>query len=504
MSQPTPGAEEAGVGPSLGRRATRGAGVSIAAQAIRFVIQIASLTVLARLLTPQQFGVVAMVTAVVNVAEIVRDFGLSSAAIQAKHLDDDERTNLFWANVGIGTTCSLVAVACTPLAEKLYGTSAVGPIMLSLSWLFIVSGANTQFRAELSRGLKFKALAVTDVLAQLSASTVAVTAAVLGAGYWAIVLQQITVTLVTCASNVTISRWRPGWPRRDVSITRFFRFGGHVLGTQLLGYSTNNIDNVALGAYAGAGPLGLYSRAYQLLLIPISQINASLTRVVLPVLSRVQDEDVRYERFVLRSQLAGCYVLGVLMAVAAGASVPIVAILFGPHWSGVAPIFSVLAVGGVFRGIGSVSYWIFLSRGHSGAQLKMYLYTRPPMILIILAGLPWGPVGVATGHSVAFFLFWIVSLRQSCRAVGISSRPLFAQATRALLFACVPTGLAAYAGTLLVSNPFLQLAVAGVLSSVVLGLALLAMPRERREVVVIFDAMFGIYRSRITPGRASV
>ncbi len=469
---------------TLAQAAARGAGVTLGSQGIRFVLQFGSLAVLARLLSPGDFGLVAMVTALTGVAEIIRDFGLSSAAIQAKTLSDDERTNLFWVNVAIGSACAVVAAACTPLIVGFYDRPEVGPIVLSLAWLFVVSGANTQFRAELSRSLRFKALAATDITAQAGGIATALVLAALGAGYWAIVGQQVAFTVLTCLSNVVYCTWRPGLPRRSVSIRRFFRFGGGVLGTQIIGYATNNVDNVALGAYSGAGPLGLYSRAYQLLMVPLNQINAPMTRVVLPVLSRVQDDPVVYQRYVLLTQLMGCYTLATMFAIAAGVSVPLVALLFGSRWSAVAPIFCVLAIGGIFRGIATVSYWIYLSRGRTGAQLRMYLVTRPVMIAIILAGLPWGPLGVAVGHSVAFFLYWAVSLWHSTRAVGISARPLFAQATRSVLLVSAPAGVAAWLATLTVDAAAVQLPLALAASLLYLAVVAVVSRQERRHVLM--------------------
>ena len=475
----------------LGKIAARGAGVTLMSQGIRFALQLGSLIVLARLLSPQAFGVVAMVTAITNVMEIVRDFGLSSAAMQAKELNDAERTNLFWVNTGIGTGCALIVTLCAPLIVRIYGTPVVGPIVLALGWLFIVSGVNTQFRAELSRSLRFKALAVTDIAAQAGSIAVAISLAAAGAGYWAVVGQQITLVILTCTSNVILCKWRPGLPRRSVSIRRFFRFGGSVLGTNVIAYATNNLDNVAIGIYWGSGPLGLYSRAYQLLMVPLQQVSVPMTRVVLPVLSRVQDEDETYARYVSKAQLVGCYMLASGFAVAAGVSVPLVALLFGPKWSGVAPIFAALAIGGIFRGIGQISYWMYLSRGRADAQMKLYLVTRPIVIGIMLAGLPWGPVGVAIGHSIGFFLFWIVSLWTAGRCVRTSVRPLFAQATRTLLLISVPAGGLAYIGSVLVQPAAASLCLGVALGVGYLALVALLSPAERANMQLMIRVLLG-------------
>ena len=478
----------------LGNVAARGGSITLMSQGIRFALQLGSLIVLARLLSPQEFGVVAMVTAITNVMEIVRDFGLSSAVMQAKELNDAERTNLFWANTGIGTGCALVVTLSAPLIVRIYGTSVVGPIVLALGWLFVVSGVNTQFRAELSRSLRFKALAVTDIAAQAGSIAVAISLAAAGAGYWAVVGQQITLVVLTCASNVILCKWRPGRPRRSVSIRRFFRFGGSVLGTNVIAYATNNLDNIAIGIYWGSGPLGLYSRAYQLLMVPLQQVSVPMTRVVLPVLSRVQDQDETYARYVSKAQLVGCYMLASGFAVTAGVSVPLVALLFGPKWSGVAPIFAALAIGGIFRGIGQISYWMYLSRGRADAQLKLYLVTRPIMIGLMIAGLPWGPVGVAIGHSIGFFLFWIISLWTAGRCVRISVRPLFTQATRTLLLISLPAGALAYIGSVLVQPTAASLCLGVALGVGYLALIALISPAERANLHLMIRVLLG--RSR--------
>ena len=197
----------------LGREAARGTAVTLVAQSGRFVLQIGSLIVLARLLSPEAFGLVAMVTSLIGIAELIRDFGLSSAAIQAKHLSHEERTNLFWINVGIGTVCAILAVVFAPLIADLYHEQRVYSIVLALSGMLVVSGITTQYRADLSRNLRFRALAAVDLSAQTLGVAVAIIAAALGADYWAIVAQQITFVVVTCTLSVVFSRWRPGLPK---------------------------------------------------------------------------------------------------------------------------------------------------------------------------------------------------------------------------------------------------------------------------------------------------
>lgn len=469
---------------TLGDTAARGAGVVLGTQLARVGLQFASMVVLARLLTPEDFGLVAMVTAVIGIAEMIKDFGLSTAAVQAQDLTDGERTNLFWANLGLGTAAGLAAAAAGPLIVAGYHEPRLGPIVWALSGVFVISGANTQYRSDLMRRMRYRQLATSDIVSQLVAILVAAALAVGGAGLWALVAQQITLAVVALVMNVISVRWLPSWPHRDVPLRRFFRFGGGVLGTHLLAYLMRSVAAMAIGARLGATSLGYYNRAYQLLMTPLQQIDAPMTAVVLPTLSRVADDEEAFPRYVARVQLLACYGTGVLLAVAAGLATPLTLVMFGERWLPVAPVFAVLAMGGVFRTLGTVSYWIFLAKGLTGPQLRQDMLARPVMIVIMLAGLPWGLIGVAYGHLVAFFLYWVVAYLNVGRRTGVAVRPLFVTASRAVLLVSAPAGVAAAAVTGRLELPALIELVLGGLAGLAVIAAVAALVRPvRRDLV---------------------
>lgn len=443
------------------------------------------MVVLARLLDPVDFGLVAMVTAVIGLADLVRDFGLSSAAVQSKTLSKDERNNLFWANLTFGALSTAVIIACAPLIQAMYGQPGLVPIIISLSWVFLVSGANTQFRADLTRSMSFGKLAMSDVLAQVIGIAAAVTMALFELGAWALVGQQLTVAVVALIANAVSARWLPGLPRRRVSLRRFFSFGSHLFATQTLTYLTKNVDNIALGIFSGPYALGLYSRAYQLLMTPLNQINAPMTGVALPVLSRLQDDEERFTHYLTQAQFVATYLTASVFAVAAGLADPLILVLFGEEWAAVGPIFAILAIGGIFRAIQQVAYWTYLAKGRTAAQLKMIALTRPAMIVIILAGVPWGPVGVALGHTIAYFLFWIVSMWHVGRVAGIDGARLMRNAMRPVLLVCVPAGLVAYALTLIPLAPILELVVGLAGAAAYTGLISLVVPSVRNDAKVL-------------------
>lgn len=478
--------------------AARGAAVTISVQLGRIVLQFGSVVVLARLLAPSAFGLIAMVTAVIGVADLVRDFGLSLAAIQAKHVSTAERTNLFWANTGLGAVCATAAVAATPLIAAVYREPRLMPIVPSLGVVFVLSGMATQYRADLARNLHFAAVALADLVGPAAGIVAAVALAVAGADYWALVAQQIVTAVAALTFVVSAGRWFPGRYRRGVSIRRFFHFGGGVLGTQLLSYVTRNVDQLAIGALWGTHALGLYSRAFQLTMVPINQINAPLTNVAVPVLARVHEDPVRLAAALRRAQTVACYITAPVLAVAGALADPLVRIVLGPQWTAVAPIFALLAFGGVFRSIAQIAYWAFLAVGRTSELLRLQLWTQPLTIVVVLAGVPWGGRGVAAGWLVANVGYWCASVPAAARAAGVPRSTLFRSSVRAVLAVAVPAGAAAAAVARLTqhSGPWAAATLGLAAAAAVIATAAVAIAPVRRDVVAMRLLALAVLRRR--------
>lgn len=470
----------------LAAAAARGGAATVAAQVARIGLQLASVVVLARLLTPGQFGLVAMVTAVIGVAELLRDFGLSVASVQAKDVSRAERGNLFWANTALGTACAVVAAALTPAIVALYDEPALTSVVPPLAAVFVLSGMTTQYRADLARHLRFGTVAAADLAGPAAGIAAAIALGAAGAGVWALVAQQLVGAATTLVVVVAAGRWWPGRYRRDVTIRRFFKFGAAVLGTQLLSYVTRNVDNVVLGAVRGPTDLGLYSRAYQLVMVPVNQINAPLTNVAVPVLARVQDDVAALTAGLRRAQLVACYVTVPVLGVVAALADPLVTLLLGDQWTQVPPILAVLALGGIFRAVAQIAYWAYLATGRTSQLLRLQLWTQPIMIVLVAGGVVWGPVGVAAGHLVANVLYWVVSLVAVGRATGVAVRPLVTTALVAVVAVGLPAGAAAWAVAQTVDGALVQVLLGVAAAGVAAVVAGLVVPRVRRDAATMW------------------
>ena len=466
----------------LGGKAARGAAITLAGQGARVVIQLASVITLARLLTPKDYGLFATVVVVIGIGEIFRDFGLSTAAIRATDVSRGQRSNLFWINTMIGFVLAVVVFAAAPLLAVLFTQPLLTPIARVLAVTFLLNGMSAQYRAGLNRNMRFKSLALTDIVAQAVGLAVGVLFAVNGAGYWSLVAQQLSQVAVVLMMLVLMGKWLPGRYRRDVDLSSFLRLGWSLMATQLIHYLQSNVDTITVGLRFGPVQLGLYNRGYQLLMNPLNQVRAPAATVAIPVLSRLKEDHVRARDYIRRSQITLGYTIVAGLALAAGSAGPLVEVVLGPTWEPVAPMFALFAIAGVCQILAFVGYWVYVSRG-LGAELFRYtLVSLAVQVLCILGGSQWGVVGVAAGFAIAAALEWPLSLWWLARITDFPARELSWGAVRILATVTASGGGAYLVTTLLAGEP----AVLSLLSSwtvgvIVLGLAGVVSSRVRLD-----------------------
>lgn len=409
----------------LRAHAARGALLTVGAQIAKIGVQVLGVVVLARLLTPRDYGLVAMVLAVIGVAEVFRDFGLSSAAVQAVTLTPGQRSNLFWVNTAVGAVLAVAAVLCAPLLAGWYGRPELVEVTRALAVVFLVNGMTTQYRADLNRRLRFAPLAVADTIAPALALLVAIVLAAYGAGYWALVAQQVCAAAVLLLVTAGAGRWVPRRPDRSAPMRSLLSFGWQLTGSQLVGYAGNNIDAVVIGSRLGASPLGVYNRGFQLLMTPLGQLRAPTTTVALPVLSRLRDDPEASNRFVQRGQLAMGLTLVAGLGLVAGAAHPLTLVLLGQDWAEVTPVLRILAVAGACQTLAYCGYWVYLARQLTATLLRYTMLTTVLKIAAVLLGSRWGMVGVAAGYAAAAAVEWPLSLWWLSRRSPIRPGPLY-------------------------------------------------------------------------------
>lgn len=384
----------------LRQRTVRGGVVTLGAQGIRFVLTTASFVVLARLLTPDDYGLIAMVTAIIGLAGHFKDIGLAEATIQREHITHDQVSTLFWLNTAISTTIALLIAAAAPAIANFYGEPRLVAVTLVLAANFAISGLLIQHQALLRRAMHFNQLAVINIASLIISVAAGIISAAMGAGYWALVIMPSAAIVSSVAGMWIACPWRPGRPVRGSGVRSMLAMGGNFAGFNIINYAARNLDNVLIGRWWGTAELGLYNRAYGLLMLPLTQINGPMSGVAVPAMSRLQNDPPRFRRFYLKA-------ISLLTAVTMPLSLGLLAladeavlVLLGDQWTEAATIFRFLAISSVVQPITNTVGWLYISRGRTDRMLQWGLIGTPIICLSFAAGLPWGGQGVALAYAL--------------------------------------------------------------------------------------------------------
>lgn len=406
-------------------RAVRGGGVTVVGQAAKLVIQVASVVVLSRLLVPEDFGLVAMVAAFVAFGELFRDFGTTVVGLQRRVLSHQQSSNLFWIATALGCAAALALVALTPLIVELYDEPRLDDIVPALAIAILLNAMSAQLQVHLSRQMRYARLVVADILGVGLGFALATIAAISGWGYWALVAQTLVTAGAGLAARWIASGWHPSRPRRDTSTGGMVRDSAAFGIAQSLTYIAQNLDTVLVGARWNAASLGMYSRAFQLLTVPLSSMMGPLTQVVIPTVNRAQDEGRSPHAVLLRVQ----FVLGVALvwvyAVTAGIAPWLVPVALGPNWGEVVPIFRILAVGGSFWVFSQVSYWAFVVWNRGGQLLGYNIVSKGITAALILGASFVSIEAVAWAVSVGLVISWPLNLFWLARTVRYPAMTYF-------------------------------------------------------------------------------
>jgi O-antigen/teichoic acid export membrane protein len=391
---------------NLQGRTFRGGFVTLISKAVKMLLQVLSAAVLGRLLLPRDFGLLAMVMSVTALIGMFKDLGLSNATVQHPQITHGQVSGLFWINCALSAGVALVVATSAPFIAWFYHEPKLLGITLVLSANFIFSGLTVQHQALLRRQMQFKTTAVIDMVSMACGVATAIVMAGLHFGYWSLVGAQFGTSITNCALVWSSCKWRPGAFQRRVGLRPMLSFGGHIAGFTVLNYFTRNFDNILIGRVLGSAPLGIYSRAYALLMLP-GQVNQPLAAVLLPGLSRLQNNPSEYRKLFLRAIGAISLVTVPIVTFAFFFAHDVILVLLGPGWIVVARIFQLLAPAAAVGAMVFAPNWLSQSLGRPAQQFRYALISAPICIAGFLVGIRWGVEGVATSFSVTFVgLLW--------------------------------------------------------------------------------------------------
>jgi len=413
------------------------------AQVARLALTTLSTIVLSRLLTPDDFGVIAMTAPVVALIWMFQDLGLSAAAVQRETLAPEESVALFWVNMAASLSLALVLLLLAPGVALFYGEPRAGYVTAASGATVLVTGLTLQHAALLNRSMRFAALSIAEVANAAVALAAAAIAALLLRSYWALVIGSLAGALTQALLLWRAVRLRPGWRPRFAAARSMLRFGGDVTGFNLVNFFVRNADNVLIARFAGSSAIGLYDRSYKLMMLPIQNINAPLNRLLLPLLSRARGEPERYRRSFLLSARAVMLASAPGVAVATVLSDQLMPFLLGRQWAGAGPIFFWLGLTGLVQPIANLTGVLFMSSGNTRTMVRLGLWSALLTLAGFGLGLWWGgAVGVAASLFVTAIVRLPVIFALAVRGTSLGARDLWEVQLEPLLGAGVGAALA--------------------------------------------------------------
>lgn len=424
--------------------------VSAAAKAGGQLLQFGTLVVLARLLAPADFGVLAMVMSAIGIAELLRDLGLSQATVRAEQVTHGQINTLFWINVGFGVLMALLCVALAPSLAVLFSDARVGPVAATMGLSFLLNSLAAQHLALLRRTLRFLTIARINLSATALGSVTALILAALGAAYWALVAAALVNSAVQAIGAWLGSGWRPRAPAWDPAARPMLSFGGYLVGFGLLTYAAQNAHIVLIGRFFGAAAAGLYVRASTLLTQPMNYAYEPLRLILPATLSRLQSDPAAFRQNylgMLGPLLLGIAPFGAWLALSAP---DLVRVLLGPQWSGAARVLTLLALGTVPQAISMSSGWLYMARGQAQAMMRWGAAGWSTVIVLLMLGLFGGLNGVAAMYSLSMFLLVVPCMHYACRGTQITLTDIWQQTWRpaaGAVLAALPLALLQRLGT---------------------------------------------------------
>lgn len=465
-------------------------------QAWSLVLSVVSAVTLARLLLPDDYAIAALVVPVIGAAQMVQSLGLASAIIQAREITKRQLDALFWLGMMLAVALAVVvALAGPPLARWLIGLE-LGKEFAFASLAIVAAALATQPNALLARALRFRALAMRNMLATGLGVAITLAIAARWHSHWALLISIVLVPLVQFATSATVLRWRPGLPTRAEGLDPIMHFGLRVWATNCLKFISGNSDNLIVAGVTTPHELGIYDRSYRVLLYPLTQAVNPLGQVLIPTLTRAVDDPLKYAMHYWRA--LAVLLLACLPGLAIMAVFPrtLIGLLLGPTWLEGARLFAWFALAAVFEVIIATLQWLLQSQGRGPDVLRAGLVNSGVALASFIIGVVWGIAGVAIAFALGRALLCLpFNLWLTGRSGPIRHRNLLA--------GLAPHALALIAALLLVwlyrfafGSPLWPSLIAnGIAAYLAYGAVLLVIPSSRALLTGLLARLIASLRS---------
>lgn len=376
--------------------------------------------VLARLLSPSDFGLVGMAMVITAFITVFKDLGTAAAVIQRKKLSETLLSSIFWVNTVFGFIMMVLLFALASVCAGVYHEPRIAPLLRMLSVTFFISGITIVHQAIQERNLSFGKLAKIELISTFFGAFVGIGLALLKAGVWSLVYQTVAITSMTTLLLVVMTPWRPKLVFQWSEVKSVSNYTMNLTGFSLINYFSRNADYLLIGRFLGTEALGYYMLAYRIMLYPLQNISAVIGRVVYPAYSQMQDDNERFGRAYVRVVGAVALVTFPLMIGVMVLCKPFIISVFGRAWIPSAAVLAILAPVGMWQSIGTLNGIIYRAKGRTDLQLYVGSICTAIFVTTFAVGLRWGIIGVAVGYTIMSALLAVPNLLIACKLINLN------------------------------------------------------------------------------------
>ncbi|WP_152267599.1 MOP flippase family protein [Agriterribacter humi] len=363
---------------------------SVIDQVVRQFITLVISGILSRLLTPAEYGLLGMVTVAIGFLQVFKDIGLGSSIIQKQGITAEEQSTIFWLSIMIGLVLALMLVLTAPLIADFFNEPQLTLLIRVMSLNFLFSSMAIVPDALIQKAIDFKSYFYRNLGTTLLGGLLGIGLAFKGFGVWALVGQSLLTSFAGLIISFRMVQWRPQWIFNKTLLKSHLRFSLPLLGDSSINYWVRNIDNLLVGKFLGAVSLGIYNRAYGLMLLPLRQISSTISRVMFPSFALIQhDAALIWDQYCKMMSLVAMATFP-LMAFLGVYAHEVILIVYGPGWMEVVPLLKILSFLGAVQSIATLAGPVYYAKGKTLLLFRVGLVSKTLMIAGIILGLVYG------------------------------------------------------------------------------------------------------------------
>ncbi|MFT3738855.1 MAG: MOP flippase family protein [Breznakibacter sp.] len=388
----------------------KGGTLSFISQFVAFIMQMVTTMVLARLITPNDYGLVGMVTAITGFMHIFRDLGLSTATVQKKHLTISDVSSLFWINVSIGFIIFILLIIFSNQIAIFYNEPKLKLITYTISLGFVISSLGSQHQALLQRTMKFTIITKGQIVSNIVSALIGIFLAINSFGYWSLIIMQLVNPLILTVYFWVKVDWKPLFIVNIKKSRHLIKFGSYITGFDIVNYISRNLDNVLIGKFINSAAVGLYSKAYQILMLPIQQLRGPLGQVSMPALSLLQNNKMEFKKYYLKFLNILSFISIPIVCLMLLNSKHIILFFLGEQWIESIPLFQTLALTAIIQPLIGTLGILLMAYGNSKKYFYWGIMNTIVIVISLVIGVFQGLLILTWSYTIANYLMFIPSL----------------------------------------------------------------------------------------------